>query len=238
MTTDTITGSARIWDLPVRLFHWLLVLLFALLWATGRWGGLDLSLPLPGGKTLFLTNMDLHMLFGQAVLALVVFRLLWGVVGSTTARFSAFVRGPRAVLGYLKEVLGGRPPAVAGHNPAGGLMVLLLLVLLLLQSGTGLFANDELFSEGPLAHLVDSATSSRLTALHGRLFDLLLVAVAVHVAANLVYLLRGQNLIRAMVTGRGKVPADMAAGLRWAPLWLAALLLGVAVLAVVLLGRL
>lgn len=238
MTAETTAGSTRIWDLPVRLFHWLLVLLFAMLWATGRWGGLDLSLPLPGGKTLFLTNMDLHMLLGQAVLALVVFRLLWGVMGSTTARFSAFVRGPRAVLAYLKDVLNGRSPAIAGHNPAGGLMVVVLLVLLLLQSGTGLFANDELFSEGPLAHLVDSTTSARLTELHGWLFDLLLIAAALHVAANLLYLVRGQNLIQAMITGRGAVPAEQAEELRWAPLWLAALLLGVAVLAVVLLGRL
>lgn len=233
MNAPVKPARTRIWDLPVRLFHWLLVLLVALLWYTGDVGGLDLSLPLPGGRSLFLANMDIHMLAGQTVLALVLFRLLWGVAGSTTARFSAFVRGPRAALAYLKAALRGEPPLTLGHNPAGGLMIVLMLALLLAQAVTGLFASDDLFSEGPLAHLVGSDASGRLTELHGWLFKALLAAVALHVSVIVLYLLRGKNLIRAMITGYAPLlPDGAAASLRWAPLWLAALLLALAALAV------
>jgi len=235
MRSSTVDApQQRVWDLPVRLFHWLIVLLLGLLWYTGDVGGLDISLPLPGGKTLFLANMDLHMLAGQTVLALVLFRVLWGVAGSTTARFAAFVRGPKAALAYLKATLRGDAPVTFGHNPAGGLMIVLMLGLLLAQGVTGLFASDDLFSEGPLAHLVGSDVSGRLTELHGWLFKALLAAAAVHVAVILTYLLRGKNLVRAMVTGRAPHvpnPANGAA-VRWAPTWLAAVLLALAGLAV------
>lgn len=202
---DPKPASKVIWDLPTRLFHWLLVILMVLLWYTGDLGGLDLNLPLPGGETYFVANMDLHMWLGQALLALVIFRLFWGIFGSRTARFSSFVRGPKAVIAYFKALIRQGPPASFGHNPAGGWMVVLMLVLLAAQAVTGLFANDDIFSEGPLAHLVSSETSGQLTEIHGILFNGLLAAVALHVLAILFYALRGKNLVRPMVTGR--VPA-------------------------------
>jgi len=211
---DTI----RVWDLPVRIFHWLILVLVTLLWYTGEVGGLDLSIPWPGGETLFWGNMDVHMLLGQAVLTLVIFRVLWGLFGSTTARFASFVRGPRVVLQYARASLSGREPPTLGHNPAGTLMVLLLLGLLAAQALLGLFASDDIFSEGPLAHLVSSDTSGRLTELHGLLFNLLLAAIALHVLAAFVYLLRGKNLIKAMVTGHkpaAQLPQDEARDLRF-----------------------
>jgi cytochrome b len=158
-------------------------------------------------------NMDLHMLFGQAVLALVLFRLMWGFVGSSTARFSSFVRGPRPVMEYVRAILRGQVPSTTGHNPAGAVVILVMLGLLLIQGSLGLFGNDDIFSQGPLAAKVSKATSDWLTVLHGQVFTLLLAVVAVHVAAALYYLVRGKNLIRPMITGRkplGGVTGDAA----------------------------
>jgi cytochrome b len=165
----------------------------------------------------------------------VIFRVLWGFAGSSTARFSSWVRGPRAVLEYLKKMACGVLPLATSHNPAGAVMVLLLLGLLLAQTITGLFANDEIFSEGPLAHLVSSATSGRLTELHGLIFNGLLAAAGFHVLAVLYYLVRGKNLIGAMVTGRKSpqlISPNDHSEIRMAPLWRASVLLAVSILIV------
>lgn len=223
--------GVRVWDVPVRLFHWLLVVLLIVLGISGKFGGMDLDLMLPGGHGFYLTNMDVHMWSGQAVLALVFFRVLWGLAGSSTARFAAFVRGPKAAASYLLAMLRGQLPPSVGHNPAGGWMVMLMLGLLLLQSGTGLFASDDLFSEGPLAHLLGSEASARITSWHGDIFNVLLGAVGLHIAVILYYLARGRNLIGAMLTGRkslAQIPTEEAADLRQAPWWLAVVLLAVA----------
>lgn len=225
----------QVWDLPVRLFHWLIVLAVALLWYSGSVGGMDLDLELPGGRSLYLSNMDIHMWLGQLVLTLVIFRILWGIVGSSTARFSSFLRGPRAVLDYVRDFARGRTPLTAGHNAGGGWMVVVLLVLLAAQATTGLFANDDMFSEGPLAHLVESETSGDLTYLHAILFNVLLAAVGLHILAILSYLVRGKNLIGAMVTGRKPehmVPPEERAALRMVPIWRALVLGAVSVLLV------
>lgn len=240
MTTsarDTTIPAAwiQVWDLPVRLFHWLTVLSIALLWYSGSVGGMDLDLTLPGGKSLYLSNMDVHMWLGELVLTLVVFRVLWGLLGSTTARFSSFLRGPGAVLDYLKALVRGQTPLTAGHNAGGGWMVVVLLLLLAAQAVTGLFANDDLFSEGPLAHLVSSETSGNLTQLHVILFNVLLGAILLHILAVLFYLVRGKNLIGAMVTGKKPerlVPQEERAGLQMASVWRALILLAVSILAV------
>jgi cytochrome b len=202
MSTPTSPStSVAVWDLPTRLFHWILVLCVALLYVSGAIGGLGFSLPLPTGQWV-MGNMDVHMALGEIVMGLVIFRLIWGLMGSSTARFGTFVQGPKAVIGYLCALRRGELPLTVGHNPAGALMIIALLVLLAAQVGTGLFANDDIFSEGPLAKLVSSSTSSTLTGIHGFIFNLLLLAVAAHVGAALYYRLRGKNLIQSMVTGR------------------------------------
>lgn len=222
--------DVAVWDAPTRLFHWVLVLLILALWFSGEIGGLSINATLPWGGTLFLGNMDVHMLLGQAVLVLVVYRVLWGLVGSTTARFSHFVRGPAPVGAYLAAVARGEVPLFTGHNPAGAAMILALLAVLAGQAGLGLFGNDDIFSEGPLAHLVSKETSDALTVWHGRLFNVLLALVAVHVAAALYYVIRGKNLVRPMVTGRkprAHLP-DGAEPVRFASPWLALVMLAVA----------
>ena len=197
--------DTRIWDLPTRLFHWALVLLIVLLYATGEFELLD---------------MRWHFWAGYATLALLGFRVLWGVVGSQTSRFSGFVRGPSAIVAYLKALSSPGPKASVGHNPLGGWSVVALLLCVIVQAVTGLFSSDELEVDGPLVARVSNRTVKLMTRLHHWNQNLLLVLVFVHVAAVLLYLLlKHDNLIRPMFTGR-RVLADPPA-LRFASTWLA-----------------
>jgi cytochrome b len=182
--------TARVWDLPVRIIHWSLLLA-----VVGAW----LTRELEGDWFAW------HTRFGYAVFVLVVTRILWGFLGTRHARFVHFVRGPRGVLNYLK----GDSKNPAGHNPLGALMILALLSMLLTQAITGLFANDQVFETGPLFGYVTIETSDRLTSLHKQLFDWIVAAIAIHVAAAFFYLwVRRENLILPMITGRK--PADVA----------------------------
>lgn len=214
----------RVWDLPTRLFHWVLVLLIVGLWWTGQMGVIPVG-PLQGvsilGWTVPTLQMNQHMTLGYAVLALVIWRVLYGLFGSTTARFAAFVKGPREVVRYLKTAFSARKETTAyvlGHNPAGGWMILALLLVLAAQGATGLFANDDIFTEGPLFKLVSKETSDTLTVWHKDiLFPALLALIGLHVAAALFYLaVKGENLIRAMVTGRKPAPEGAGETLRFA----------------------
>lgn len=237
MTKRTANGvqTVTIWDLPTRLFHWLLVLLIALSWLSGDIGGLGFSAPLPWGGSLFLSNMDVHMLLGQTILALVLYRVIWGLIGSSTARFASFLRGPAAIIGYLRRVIAGDVPAAKGHNPVGGLMIVFLLALLAVQAGTGLFANDDIFSEGPLAKLVGKSMSDTLTEVHDLSFGILIGLVAVHIGAAVYYLVRGKNLVRPMVTGRTPVdhlPEDDRTAPHIAPAWRAMIAFAISAAAV------
>lgn len=202
-----------VWDWPVRLFHWALVGLLGGAWASAEAG---------------IEYMQWHMRCGYGVLTLLVFRLLWGLWGSPSARFAGFVRGPAAVWSYTRAWFSSRPQHYLGHNPLGGWMVMILLALVAIQAGTGLFANDDIFNEGPLARLVADDTSGFLTFLHKRNFNLLLLAVGLHVAAVMLYLWRGENLLKAMFTGRKPVGVyeDRAGSV--APLWRAAVCLALA----------
>ncbi len=182
MTNGAADTRQRIWDGPTRLFHWLLVLLIAISWRTGESGALEW-----------------HRWSGYAILALLLFRLGWGVVGSDTARFASFVRGPRAVWRYLHA----SEPAAPGHNPLGALSVVAMLLLLGLQVGLGLFAVDEDGLEsGPLSHLVSYEAAEQAADLHELVFNAVLALIALHVLAILFYaLVRRRNLVGPMVTG-------------------------------------
>lgn len=187
-------GKIKVWDVPVRLFHWTLVILMAVSYFTGRAGG---------------DAMKFHFWSGYAILALILFRIAWGVVGSTTARFSNFVKGPAAALAHAREMLGRHGPYDAGHNPMGGAMVVLLLFAVLAQAGTGLFSadTDTGLVSGPLAGRIADATVDKVTAFHHYGVNVLLTLVAVHVLAVLLYLVwKRRNLAGAMITGRK--PAD------------------------------
>jgi len=188
-----------IWDLPTRAFHWLIVLLMPALWWTGE-------------EHMY----DLHLLLGEATLGLILFRLIWGLIGSSTARFAGFVRGPGAVLAYLR----GQRPARVGHNPLGALSVLALLFLLANVVGLGLFASDEDgLAPGPLAHLVTYDSARILAERHEQVFWILVGFIGLHVAAILFYLLvRRENLVTPMVTG-GREGSGGEAAMAAAPAW-------------------
>ncbi|MEM7043668.1 MAG: cytochrome b/b6 domain-containing protein [Pseudomonadota bacterium] len=184
----------KVWDIYIRLFHWSLVILVATSMISVRF-----------------SEMDIHVASGLLVLGLLVFRLLWGLFGSTTAQFHRFVRGPRAILAYLRGTDAGSSTPVIGHSPLAALSVLAMLISLVIQVGTGLVADDDIYVTGPLRKFVTSEFSSWATGLHGLNADILLALIALHVAAILVYLLlKGRNLTSAMVTGRQALPADLA----------------------------
>lgn len=184
-----------VWDLPTRLFHWTLVAAVAGCWWTGERG-----------------QMETHALLGYVVLALLLFRLAWGLVGSETARFASFLRGPSAAIGHVRHFLKRAPlDGEAGHNPIGGYAVLVLLVLLIVQTVSGLFLYDEEMYWAPLYAWVSEENAAWLGWLHDFTFDLLLVMIAVHVAAILAYLLvKKLNLVGPMLSGRAALPAGTA----------------------------
>ncbi len=189
------TDRIRIWDLPTRLFHWLLVLLIATLWVTAIRGW-----------------MTVHYVSGVATLILLLFRIAWGFFGSTTARFSDFLAGPARVRGYLRAIIRGEKPLHAGHNPAGGWMTMIFLLLILTQAGLGLFANNEFDFRGPFAEWISGKRSDALTRVHVFLFDAILACIWIHLCAISFYaLVKRDNLIVAMWRGTkhaAQVPTD------------------------------
>lgn len=177
------SGSIRIWDLPTRLFHWALAVLVIALIVTGKIGG---------GWMIW------HGRFGQAVLGLVVFRLVWGIVGSTYARFRQFFPTPGRLAAYLRGDW-NKP----GHNPLGALSVFALLGLLGFQALGGLFINDDIAFSGPLYALVGKETSDALTRWHRLLANPLMALIALHIGAIIFYLrIKRRNLVGPMLTGR------------------------------------
>jgi len=182
--TTATPDSRLVWDLPVRVTHWALVLAVAGCWAT-HYAGVEW--------------FGWHRRFGYTVLVLAAFRIVWGFVGTRHARFASFVRGPQVLLGYLRERGGG----AVGHNPFGALSVVALLALLLLQACTGLFANDEIANAGPFYGWITQEASNRLTSWHELNSNVLLGLIALHLAAVAWHdLVRRHGLVRSMWTGR------------------------------------
>ena len=198
-------ARVRVWDLPVRLVHWLIVVLVAACWWTAEKG-----------------HLDWHRWAGYGALGLVLFRIYWGFAGGETARFSHFLRGPRAVLAYGRGLFSRTHAISLGHNPMGGWSVLALVVLLLAESVLGLFAVDiDGIESGPLSWLVSFDLGRLAARWHHLVFDALLVLIVLHVAAVAFYLVaRRENLVGAMVGGfkRGEGPTP-----RFASLWRALL---------------
>ncbi len=216
------TERVRVWDLPTRLSHWTIVILFGVCWWTAE-----------------TDHMEWHLLAGYGVLGAVLFRLAWGFCGGQTARFASFVRGPAATLRYVRKLLGrgaDDSPAPLGHNPLGALSILVMLGLLLLQTLFGLFSVsvDGVFS-GPLAKWVSFETGRRFTHLHAANFDLLLLVIAVHLTAIGFYRFgRKESLVPAMIHGfKSRAPSGEVP--YFVPWWRAAFLAAGIILCVTLL---
>lgn len=215
------TVPVQVWDVPVRVFHWLIVALVFSSWLTSEIGG---------------NAMTYHMWTGYSILTLVFFRIVWGFVGSRHARFSDFVRGPFTVFRYLRGTAGD---VSTGHNPAGGWSVIALLGSLAVQAVTGLFTNDEIATEGPLAARVSTEWSDLLSTVHRYNVYVLFGLVALHVAAVLYYLfVKRENLVKPMITGRKHLPAPGGGDASTRGVGLAVVVLGCAAGAVALIVNL
>ena len=191
-TSEVVPTHVRAWDLPTRLFHWLLVLAIVDAWVSINYADAM------GDYTL-----RWHRWNGYGILVLLVFRLFWGVVGSSTSRFSGVVRPPSVAISYGRDSLRGLKPAYLGHNPLGSWMIILLFLTLLIQAMLGLFLLDHNgIVAGPLQGLIDEATAKTLARRHSQVFNVLLGLSAVHLIANLAYWRFAHDpLVKAMVTG-------------------------------------
>jgi len=201
----------QVWDLPVRVFHWTLVGAFIGAYVTNRLG---------------VSYFKYHVWCGYTVIVLVLFRIVWGIVGTRHALFHNFVRGPLETARYAAGLLRGRHQHYPGHNPLGALMVLALLLSLGLQASAGLFGNDEIFNVGPLYGYVSKEVSLQLTSLHRQLFYWIAGAVVLHVLAVIAHhVFKQENLVHAMITGRKPAHGiGGAAHIHASHTWLAVLL--------------
>ncbi len=189
----------RVWDLPTRVFHWLLAACVVGSVVSAKIGG---------------NAMVWHFRFGYVVLTLLAFRLVWGLVGGRWSRFSSFVYAPAATLRYLRGRSAGDEHHEVGHSPLGALSVFALLAVLAVQVATGLVADDEISNTGPLIKFVASATSAAATGWHKNYGQWLVIGlVLLHVVAVFVYLARRKNLVRPMWTGDKLLPAAVPAAL-------------------------
>jgi len=183
------------WDPLVRVLHWALVISFTFTWIMGEFGP---------------TDMTLHFIGGYATGVIVSVRIIWGLIGFRTARFENFVKSPRAIISYARRLPSKSPSHSYGHNPVGALYVIGVLALLLVHVGTGLISDpDDFINVGPFAHLVSYDATQTALLVHDILSSVLLLMVLVHIFAVIYYRLRkGENLVRAMVTGHTELPED------------------------------
>lgn len=202
------SGRFLLWDIPVRIFHWSIVLCVPLAWLTAE-----------------TENYDAHQWIGYSVIVLVLTRILWGFVGSVHARFTDFLVGPGGILAYLR----GQGATSPGHNPLGGWSVIALLLLLLLQAVSGLFNSDDVLFSGPLYYAADGGFRDTMGAVHDIAFNVLLGLIALHVVAVLYHQFRRREpLLQAMVRGAAQGREGRAAPTPW---WWALLLLMLVALA-------
>ena len=211
-----------VWDIFIRVFHWLIVALVVAAYATWR-----------------LNWMVWHGWVGDAVLTLLLFRLSWGFFGSETARFRGFLSSPRTVLQHLKHSLQREPDHQVGHNPAGGWMVLILLALLLVETLSGLYVANDIADEGPMTEMVPAWAANAIASSHAIVWDALLAAIVLHVLAIAGFAaIKGQNLLRPMITGTKVLPASVAEPRAGSPALAALLLLGCGMVAALLVNLL
>lgn len=222
--TPPAPSTQKVWDAPTRLVHWLFVFCVAFSW----W-------------TVENDRMDWHYLSGLTLLGLLVFRIYWGFAGPETARFAQFVKGPRAVIGYMPKLFKPNYRAAFGHNPLGALSVLAILGALITQVTLGLFASDtDGLESGPLSRYVDYDFSKDAGDLHEDFFNVLLILIGLHIAAIVFYLvIKRTNLIGPMFTGKRNAAnvEGPASGIAPVPLWRFAIGVVLAVAVVWLVSR-
>jgi cytochrome b len=188
-------NTISVWDVPVRLFHWLLATSVLLMFITAEMGG---------------NAMEWHKRIGYFVIGLILFRVVWGFVGSYHARFINFVRGPASVFAYAKSLFKKDSKHYLGHNPMGALSVVALIAAVAFQTITGLFSNDDIMLEGPYAAMVSKAFSDQMTKLHHLNSKLILVLIGLHLSAIVFYsMFKKEQLIEAMLTGKKEIDSSI-----------------------------
>ncbi len=176
--------SIKVWDGYIRFYHWAMVLLIGVLYFSADQG-----------------EMELHFIAGYSLLGLFLTRIIWGFVGSDTAKLTALLHSPKAVVNSFKKI-----SSYTGHNPAGSYMVLLFFTLLFVQLLSGLMTTDEILTDGPLVEYVATFWIELSGEIHRFNFDLLTIAMSVHILAILIYRIKGKNLVKAMLTGFSSDP--------------------------------
>ena len=176
-----------IWDIPTRLFHWGIVITLGY-----SWYSMEIEY-----------DLDHHFISGYIALGLILFRIVWGIIGSRYARFGSFIYKPSEVIAYAKGLFKREGGKYAGHNPLGGLSAIALLLFILIQAGTGMFADDEYYYFAPLNEYVSSTTAGRITEFHGINANIIFGLAALHIVAILFYrLYKKEKLVLAMLTGK------------------------------------
>jgi len=179
-----------IWDLPLRLFHWLFVAAILVAWASSELGS---------------DYIDYHMMSGYFIIGLLLFRVVWGFIGPKHARFRQFLPSFSSLVKYVQSLKKGEKIYAPGHNPLGSLMVVLMIVLTTLQATSGLFINDDVFSSGPYYGSISASTEQVMSFLHHNVFNVLLFAIFLHLFAIAYYLkVKKENLVLPMITGKKK----------------------------------
>jgi len=174
-----------IWDLPLRIFHWSIASIIFALWYTSD------------------QDIGLHIQLGFVALGLVLFRIIWGLIGTKHALFKNFIPTLSKLKQYLSKDKDSDKLAFVGHNPAGSLMVILMLVLILVQAISGLFINDDVFSSGPYYGSISDSANSLMNTIHHKGFDIILISIAIHILAVLYYWkVKHKNLVKPMITGK------------------------------------
>lgn len=187
-------SKVKVWDIYIRTFHWLLLICILVSFISVR-----------------LDEMDIHFISGHCILALIIFRLIWGVVGSSTALFSNFIKGPGTILGYLKNPDSEKFRRMIGHSPIAALSVIAMLVVISVQVGTGLISDDEILLQGPLAKYVSGDMSYQATTYHGINAKLIIGLIVLHLAAITFYrFIKKDDIVKPMITGRKRVSDEIA----------------------------
>jgi len=202
--TAEASGRIKVWDIGTRLFHWSLVVLFGMS-------------AFSAFQDKFGLYADIHLWSGYGVLTLVSWRILWGFIGSDTARFGQFIKGPTATLAYFRSAFKKEPYRWVGHNPLGALSVLAMLMVLLVQAGLGLFATDDMVFSGPLSETITGRLAGNLTDLHKTIGCVLFGLVGLHLLVVILVLVRKKtNLVKPMITGNieGSVVLEPAPKMR------------------------
>lgn len=185
MIPPNLKHNINVWDWSIRVFHWSLPILIFLMWFSQDQD-----------------EMERHFLFGQLLLGLLTYRLIWGVIGTPYARFKHFLYGPKVFIHYAKHFFSANKPRYLSHNPMGGFMVFVLMGAVIFQLITGLFTTDDIFIEGPLYDTVSRSISAWMTGWHSLFFDGLLILIGLHLVAIILYKIRGEGLVKAMISGK------------------------------------